>query len=73
MELPKKAKKLPQYILSIEEIETIMQQPDITSPKGIRDRAILEVLYSTGMRRMEMTNLSIYDIDVKRGDLDQRR
>jgi len=67
MMLPKKAKKLPRYILSVEEVETIMQQPEITSPKGIRDRSILEVLYSTGMRRMEITNLSIYDIDVKRG------
>jgi len=67
MTLPKKAKKLPRYILKIDEVETILQQPDITNPKGIRDRAILEVLYSTGMRRMEIVNLSIYDIDIKRG------
>lgn len=41
--------------------------PDTEEPRVIRDRAILEVFYSTGMRRGELTNLSIYDIDYKRG------
>ena len=46
-----------------------MNQADITEPLGLRDRAILEVLYSTGMRRMEIANLKLYDLDTERGTL----
>ena len=41
--------------------------PDITTPFGLRDRAMLEVLYSTGMCRSELAHLSIYDVDPERG------
>ena len=67
LELLKKSKKLPRYIMSIDEIEAVIDEPDCHQPSGIRDRAVLEVLYSTGMRRMELCNLSIYDVDIKRG------
>ena len=40
-------------------------QPDITTPEGLRDRAILETFYSTGMRRLEIANLKLYDIDAR--------
>lgn len=58
IELPKKAQKLP-GILSREEIEEILKMPDQTQFAGIRDHAILETLYATGMRVSELTNLSM--------------
>jgi len=69
MELPKKARHLPRSILHIHEIETILRQPDIDTDDGIRDRAMMEVLYATGIRRSELANLKIYDIDAKRQTL----
>ena len=45
----------------------MLQQPDIGDPLGLRDRAILEVLYSTGMRRMEVARLKLYDVDIDGG------
>ena len=56
IELPKKAKKLPE-ILNPEEIFSMLDSPDITKPAGIRDKAILECLYGTGMRVSELTDL----------------
>jgi integrase/recombinase XerD len=54
-------RKLPQ-VLSIEEIDLILKQPDLTDKYGIRDRAILELLYSSGLRVSELINLKISDI-----------
>jgi integrase/recombinase XerD len=65
--LPRLENRLPKYILNAEEAEIVIQQPDITSALGLRDRAILETFYSTGMRRMEVANLKLYDIDSERG------
>ena len=45
----------------------MLQQPDITDAEGLRDRAILETFYATGMRRMEVAGLKLYDIDAERG------
>lgn len=66
MELPRKLRRLPKTILSLEELETIFNQTGVQSFEGLRDRAIMELLYSTGMRRMELVNLTIYDIDYPR-------
>ena len=44
-------------------------QPNLADPIGLRDRAILEVFYSTGMRRMELIRLKLYDLDLERGTL----
>jgi integrase/recombinase XerD len=63
LELPKQGHHLPRHVLSIRETELVLQQPDIADPLGLRDRAILEVLYSTGMRRMEVAGLKLYDMD----------
>ncbi|MCR9132520.1 MAG: site-specific tyrosine recombinase XerD [bacterium] len=56
IELPKKAKKLPE-ILNPEEIFAMLDSPDTSKPAGIRDKAILECLYGTGMRVSELTDL----------------
>ncbi len=69
MELPKKSRRLPKTILHPSEIETILQQPNIDNDDGVRDRAIMEVLYSTGIRRTEVCHLKVYDIDAKRHTL----
>jgi integrase/recombinase XerD len=67
LELPKLEKRLPKYVLTSSEAEAVLGQADVESPLGVRDRAILETLYSTGMRRMELVQLSIYDMDADRG------
>jgi integrase/recombinase XerD len=56
VELPKKASKLPE-VLDRDEIDAILEIPDLTTPAGIRDKAILETLYGTGMRVSELTGL----------------
>lgn len=66
LELPRQQRGLPKAILSVEEVETLLQLPDTGTPYGIRDRAILETLYSTGIRRMELVNLTLYDVDASR-------
>jgi integrase/recombinase XerD len=48
-------------------METVLAVPDVTTAVGLRDRAIMETLYSTGIRRMELTHLTIQDIDRDRG------
>ena len=50
-----------------------MIQPDVRDPLGVRDRAILETFYSTGIRRMELVNLKLYNVDHLRGTLLGRR
>lgn len=67
--LPRLEKRLPRYVLTAQEAETIINQPDIFDPLGIRDRAILETLYSTGIRRMELIALTLYDLDQERGTI----
>jgi len=69
MEMPRQHRKLPQHILSIEEIETILNQTTLHGDLGVRDRAIIETLYTTGIRRMEAVNLKLYDIDLNNGTL----
>jgi integrase/recombinase XerD len=67
IDLPKVPKRLPKAILSVEEAEAVLAVPNVYTAEGLRDRAILEVLYSTGIRRMELTRLSIQDVDLHRG------
>jgi len=66
MQLPGKPKRLPKVILHQTEVETLLNQPDLGTPQGVRDRALLEVLYATGMRRMELCHLGLYDLDQRR-------
>jgi integrase/recombinase XerD len=67
LDMPRVEMRLPKHILSAAEAERILNVPDVTSSLGIRDRAILETFYSTGIRRMEMTNLQVHDVDPDRG------
>jgi integrase/recombinase XerD len=69
LQLPKVVRNLARYILSPEEVERILIQPDTSTLLGLRDRAILEVLYSSAIRRFELRRLTIYDVDTKRGTL----
>jgi len=69
LELPKLEKRLPKAILTEGEAERVMNQPDLTEPNGVRDRAMLETLYSTGIRRLELIHLNLQDLDPDRGTL----
>ena len=66
--LPKKDKRLPE-VLSLEEIEKILNAIPENSFRGKRDRAIVELLYSCGLRVSELTGLRVKDIDMKNGFL----
>lgn len=69
LELPKLPRQLPKHLLSIAQVESIINQPDLETPMGLRGRAILETLYSTGIRRAELIHLRLYDVDLERGSL----
>jgi integrase/recombinase XerD len=69
LELPRIERRLPKHVLTVAEAEQVLDQPDVNDAIGLRDRAVLEVFYSTGIRRTELLNLSIYDIDPERGTL----
>ena len=69
LELPKKPQTLPKTILSIAQVESVLNQGDISSLLGIRNRALMELFYSSGIRRMELTALKLYDVDTERGTL----
>lgn len=66
LELPKKLRRLPRVVLTETEAERVMAAVDLGTPIGLRDRAMLEVLYATGMRRNEMARLTIGDLDAER-------
>jgi integrase/recombinase XerD len=64
---PKKERRLPRTVLSEEEARRVLDQPNLSSMTGIRDRTVLEVFYSTGIRLEEMVNLTIFDCDLQGG------
>lgn len=66
--IPRPRQKIP-IVLTEKEVIKIIEQPNVSTPAGIRDRAILEVLYSTGIRIGELINLTIFDIDTTGGFL----
>ncbi len=66
LESPKIRSSLPTY-LRVEEIDKLLEAPNLATPIGLRDRAMLEVLYSTGLRVSELLNLRISDIDMRVG------
>ena len=69
LELPRVHRKLPAHILSREEVEAVLAQTLLHGELGLRDRAMLETLYSSGIRRSELINLKLYDLDLRNGSL----
>jgi integrase/recombinase XerD len=63
---PKLWKKIPD-VLNLDEVERLIEAPDLNSPQGIRDRAILEVMYATGMRVSEVAGLRVTDLNADVG------
>ena len=61
---PKVEKKMPE-ILSVQEVERLLAQPDPNTSKGLRDAAMLELLYATGMRVSELIHLDIKDVNMR--------
>jgi len=67
--MPKVGKRLPANILSSEDADQVINQADVSDIMGIRDRAMLETFYSTGVRRTELIGITVYDIDFDRGTI----
>ncbi|NBI06613.1 site-specific tyrosine recombinase XerD [Senegalia massiliensis] len=63
---PKKNKKIPET-LTLKEVDMFLEQPNISTTKGIRDKAMLELLYATGLKVSELLKLKIEDIDLDLG------
>lgn len=69
LELPRMEQQLPKAVLTASEVETVLNQTESHTEMGVRDRAILETLYSTGMRRGELIALKVTDLDSSRGTI----
>ena len=72
LELPRMEKRLPQEALSPAQIEKLLAVPNVADPLGVRDRAMLELFYSTGIRRAELCRLELADLNTERGTLHVR-
>lgn len=68
VESPKVGRKVP-HTLTVEEVERLLKAPDLKTVKGIRDRAILEVMYATGLRVSEISYLKLVDVNIEVGFL----
>ncbi|MDQ3039068.1 MAG: tyrosine-type recombinase/integrase, partial [Pseudomonadota bacterium] len=66
LQLPKQPKRLPRTLLSAADIDAILHEAEPATAAGLRDRAMLELLYATGLRRMEVPMLARYDVDLAR-------
>jgi integrase/recombinase XerD len=73
LELPRPERRLPVAGLTREEVEKLFAVPDIADPLGLRDRAMLEVLYATGLRRTELCRLECPDVNPERGTVTVRQ
>lgn len=65
---PKLDKRLPKFLRS-KQVEALMASPDISQPLGMRDAAILEMLYATGARVSELAGMNLRDLDMKTGEV----
>lgn len=61
---PKLDKKLPEF-LTIEEVVKLLQSPDLSTPQGLRDRALIELIYASGLRVSELVNLNIDNMNME--------
>ena len=73
LELPRQEKRLPVQALTLSQVKAVLNVPDSTDLLGIRDRAILEVFYSTGLRRGELAKLELTDLNRERQTLQIRQ
>lgn len=64
LQSPRRARTLPRNVLTQEEARALIESTPTRKPRDIRDRAMLEVLYCTGLRRAELIDLQIYDLDL---------
>ena len=69
IQMPKQPKLLPKNILTPAEAKRLIETVPTKKPRDIRDRAILEVMYATGIRRAELVSLTIYDVEMTTGTL----
>lgn len=72
LEMPRIERRLPRAVLTEREAERVLALPDLGAPLGLRDRAMMEALYSTGVRRAELAALQLFDIDPDRGTVTVR-
>ena len=68
-EIPKPEKRLSTTVFTADDVESILNAIDVTTPMGIRDRAMIETFYSTAIRNTELRNLELYDLDLERRNL----
>ena len=73
IELPRPEKRLPKEPLGLHEIGAVLAVPDIGDPLGLRDRAMLELFYSAGLRRSELARLGLHDLNRERHTLQIRQ
>jgi integrase/recombinase XerD len=73
VELPRMEQRLPDPALTLSQVAALLAVPDINDPLGMRDRAILELFYSTGVRRSELCNLELPDFHAERRTLHVRK
>ena len=66
VQAPRAWPALPRF-LSLDEVDRLLEQPDTETPAGLRDRALIEMLYATGMRVSELVSLRLGDVDLERG------
>jgi len=69
LDAPRAERRLPPTPLTAEEAEKVLAQPDIATATGLRDRAMMEVFYATGIRRAELIALHVWDVDYARAAL----
>ena len=65
--MPRPDRRLPEATLSATETAFVLNAPDVSRPLGLRDRAVLEVFYSCALRRAELIDLLLRDVDFERG------
>src|SRR5260221_7284 len=64
LEMPRLPRTLPKVLLSVEQVRHLMGMPDVEGLTGVRDRAMLELLYGSGIRRGELVALQVGDVDL---------
>jgi integrase/recombinase XerD len=65
LEMPRMPRSLPKVLLSPDDVRRLMAQPDVAGLTGVRDRAMLELLYGSGLRRSELVRLQVGDVDLR--------